>query len=249
VTGANVRGAQSRNLAGLPSERGSGVCSLDGHVRSSGTKDAVPLAAAIAPVLFAYCQKNNCAPSAHQLASLDAVQAGIVLTAACSKDKINSPWDVIASVTAFTNSLIRGTVGFSLAAYMKAKQGSENVWSQGFELKMRRALPESCDVQAVMDLYFQLSSMQVTMEEGARLAAGLAKEGGVAAFASGACSLLREKHVAAVGGESGLALAILPKVGGIAVYASELTGDASVPSIAAPVLGGLADKHADVFAC
>jgi len=249
VSGANVRGAQSRNLAGLPNERGSAVCSLDGHVRSSGTKEAVPLAAAIAPVLFAYCQKNGCAPSSHHLASLDALQAAIVLTAACAKDKINAPWEVVASITAFVNSLIRGTVGFSLASYMKAKQGSENVWSRGFELKMRRVLPEGSDVQAVMDLYFQLSSMQVTMEEGARLAAGLAKEGGVASFASGACSLLRDKHVAAVGGESGLALAILPKVGGIAVFAGELTGDASVPAIAGPVLGGLADKHADVFAC
>jgi len=249
VSSESVRGPQSRNLLALPGERGSAVCSLDGHVRSSGTKDAVPLSAGVVAVLFGYCQKNNCLPPSHQLSSLDAVQAGILLTAACAKDRINTPWDVISSVTGYVSTLIRGAVGFSMPAYMKAKQGSETIWSQGFELKMRRTLPEGCDVQAVMDLYFQFCSMQVTMEEGARLAAGLAKEAGVAAFASGSCSLLRSKNVAAVGGESGLALAILPKVGGIAVYAPELSGDATIPAIAAPVLGGLADKHSDAFAC
>jgi len=249
VTGASVRGPQSRNMVGLPGERGSAVCSLDGHARSSGTNNAVPLAAGIVAVLYAYCRKNNCAPPAQQMANLDSTQTGIVLAATCAKGKYNAPWDVVADVTAYVNGIMRGNVGFSLPVYMKAKQASESVWSAGFELKLRRVLPEGCDVQTVMDIYFQLSSMQVTMEEGARLAAGLAKEDGVASFIANSCSLLPGKNVAVVGGESGLALAILPKVGGIAAYASELNVDATLPAIAQPAIGGLADKHADVFTC
>jgi len=172
-----------------------------------------------------------------------------VLTAACSKGKLNAPWDVVANVTAFVNGIMHGNVGFSLPAYLKAKQASESVWGAGFELKMRHSLPDGCDVQAVMDIYFQLSSMQVTMEEGARLAAALAKENGVASFIAGSISLLPGKNVAVVGGESGLALAILPKVGGIAAYASELNAEATAPAIAHSAIGSLADKHSDAFSC
>lgn len=249
VGGATVRGVQSHNLPPLPSERGCAVCTLDGHVQTHGAGDAVPLAAAVVPALYAYCEHARCAPPAAQLAGLDAVRTGLVLTAAClrAQDDGRRPWDVTAGFAAFVAGRVRGAgVGYSLAAYLKARGGAEGVWGAAHELRMRRALPDTCDAGAVADMFLQLCSLQLPLDRAARLAASLAKDAGVVALAA-ACSVLKGAPV--VGGESGLALALLPKLGGIAVYAPELAADAHTPAIAEPVLGPLAAKHADVFAC
>ncbi|XP_063076484.1 glutaminase liver isoform, mitochondrial-like [Engraulis encrasicolus] len=68
-------------------------------------------------------------------------------------------------------------VGFNNAVFQSEKETGDRNYAIGYYLKEKKCFPQSSDMSAALDFYFQLCSIEVTCESGSVMAATLANGG------------------------------------------------------------------------
>ena len=263
---AAVEGSSSSRGAGAPSQNlpaarcgaGFAVCTMDGHVHTHGAgcgDGAFSLQGAVWPLLFGLCPpgkaaeyigKERCADDAsgavHSRAPNPLTKAGGIALSAIelAEAPAGEPWERLDAIAAAAGALAGSPVGFSMAAYAKAKRHSEAAWANGYALRAAGNLPGTAGVADVMDFFFQVNALQTTIAQAAVLAAAIANDGvspktkartgGSFAQTVSMASAMgiaydAQQKLPSAGGESGVVLVFIPHVCGIAVFSPELGKD------------------------
>jgi len=255
VTGSsNLPDAKNLNVRALA------ICTAEGQVFVAGDSAACSAQGAVWPLLQAMLPMNVSKglyanqPSDDTKVS-SAAQNGCSISgaiAACAAMIDQHPneqaWDRLAHFSNSCSSVCGCSVGFDLAAYAKSKKQHDAAWATGYAMKGAGAFANN--VSDVMDLFFQLSSVQMTLPAAARMAAALA---GVSSPSvplpskDEAVSHMRNfgliNGTAVFGGESGLVIAASPKVGGIAFYCPAVSPSSHAPVVSREFFKQLLDKY------
>ena len=246
---APVGGTNARALA---------VCTMDGQVFVAG-EGACSAQGALWPVLGALLpQATARRVFANQPAEEGKVYAAAQnhcsvsgAVAACSElvsqRPDEQPWERVARLSGVLAALTgSASVGFDMAAFVKTRKTGELAWATAYSMKAAGALAGTC--AEVMELYLQLTSVQLTPAQAARLAAALACKTH-AALTPSSDDAVRDMAahglvpgVAVFGGESGLVLAAVPKIGGIAFWCPAVSAASGVPVVAREFFKQLFDK-------
>ncbi|XP_069790746.1 glutaminase kidney isoform, mitochondrial-like isoform X4 [Narcine bancroftii] len=81
-------------------------------------------------------------------------------------------------VTQFLNQMAGNEyVGFNNATFQSERETGDRNFAIGYYLKEKKCFPDGCDMTSVLDLYFQLCSIEVTCESASVMAATLANGG------------------------------------------------------------------------
>jgi len=246
----DVKNTNSRALA---------VCTSEGQVFFAGDEVGPSAQGAIWPILQAMLPQNvtrnlySNRPSNDSKVS-SAAQNGCCLSgaiASCSamidQRRNDEPWDRLARFSSACSAICGCSIGFDMGAYAKSKKYNDIAWATAYAMKGAGAF--SNNVADVMELFFQLSSVQLTLPAAARMAAALADSTGSASLPSRDDALKDMQSfglvsgVAVYGGESGLAIAAVPKVGGIAFYCPSVNTASHQPVVSREFFKALQEKY------
>jgi len=256
ISSPNLPEVEGMNL----NARALAVCTSEGQVFVAGEKAACSAQGAVWPLLQALLPLNvtrslyaNQPSDDTKVAS--SAQNGCSISgavAACSVMIDQHPneevWDRLAHFSASCSSICGSNVGFDLAAYSKTKKHSDAAWGTAYAMKGAGSFANN--VSDVMELFFQLSSVQLTLPAAARLAAALADclncSVGLPSREEAVNHMKNfglVKDVPVFGGESGLAIAIAPKVGGIAFWCPAVSSTSHIPIVSREFFKQLFDKY------
>lgn len=239
------------------------VCAMDGQtfthggVASSG--DPVTAQGAIWPLLFATASAEDVSKYVGKDAKLpDGVATkapnpwcpagGIALSAVhCARGERRPAWERLAALAEQASGLAGRKLGFSMPAYLRAKDASEQQWATVYAMKAAGSLPDGVSAADAMHFFLQANSIEMPLAAAATYAAALANDGvcpatrkkvlpGGAKALWASLSALGLGHdqpqkLPSVGGESGLVLIVVPHVVGIAVYSHEISAAAGGCSV------------------
>jgi len=156
-------------------------------------------------------------------------------------------WDRLARFAASCSAVCGCSVGFDLGAYAKTKKCCDAAWATGYAMKGAGSFGNN--VADVMDLFFQLSSVQLTLPAAARMAAALADSSSGASLPSRDEALKDMRSFGLVngvpvfGGESGLVIAAVPKIGGIAFWCPAVNSASRSPVVSREFFKALLEKY------
>jgi len=226
--------------------RGLAVCTSEGEVFVAGDASGPSAQGAVWPLLQAMlpavvskglygnlaAEEGNVANSAQNGCSI----SGAIATCSAMIDQrpTDEAWNRLARFSSSCSSICGCPVGFDMAAYNKSKKYNDLAWATAYAMKGAGAFTNN--VADVMDLFFQLSSVQLTLPAAARIGAALADSSSGAPLPSRDEALKDMRSFGLVngipvyGGESGLVIAAVPKIGGIAFYCP-IVNSSSVPVV------------------
>jgi len=243
----DVKNANARALA---------VCTFDGQVFVAGENAGPSAQGAMWPLLQAMLPQsvtrnlysnqsgddNKVATSAQNGCS---ISGAIAACATMMNQRANEhPWDRIARFSNSCSSICGGSVGFDLGAYTKTKKTLDVAWATGYAMKGAGSFQNN--VADVMDLFFQLSSLQLSLPAAARMAAAIADSSSSGLPSKDeAMNHMRNfglvNGVPVYGGESGLVIAAVPKIGGVAFWCPTVNS-ARVPVVSREFFKQLFEK-------
>jgi len=236
------------------------VCTAEGQVFVAGDTAACSAQGAVWPLLQAMLPMNvskglyaNQASEDNKVSST--AQNGCSVSgaiASCSalidQHPNEQPWDRLAHICGSFSTICGCSVGFDMAAYAKSKKCSDVAWGTGYAMKGAGNFTNN--IADVMDLFFQLSSMHLTLPAAARMAAVLADGANCSVgLPSREEALSHMKNyglingIAVYGGESGLVIAASPKIGGIAFYCPAVSSSTHIPVVAREFFKQLSEKY------
>lgn len=244
-------GASSRALA---------VCTLDGQVFAAGEAAACsaqgaawPLVAAMLPAsvrgaLFTggagADDARVCTAAPHGCCVAGAVAACAALV---EQHADECDWERAARLGAACAAVCGRSVGFDLAAYAKSRRACDLAWATAYAMKGAGAFAAS--VPDVMECYFQCTSLLLTVPDAARIAAALAGASTAGTLLPSSSDVVRDmaEHglvsgAAVFGGESGLVIAVLPGVAGVAFWCPAVSSTTSVPVVSREFFKQLLEK-------
>lgn len=251
-------GANSRALA---------VCTMDGQVFTAGDAAACsaqgaawPLIEAMLPAAVRASLYTGHSASAGASASEEGAVCTEALHGCCVAGAVAAcaalleqhaderDWERLAQLGAACSTLCGHSVGFDLAALAKTRRACDLAWATAYAMKGAGAFAAS--VPDVMDCYFQCGSLLLTVPDAARVAAALAGAGtGTAALLPSAADVVQDmaQHglvagTPVFGGESGLVLAVLPGVAGVAFWCPVVSTASSVPVVSREFFKQLFEK-------
>jgi len=246
----DVKSANARGLA---------VCTFDGQVFVAGEAAGPSAQGAVFPLLEAmlpvHVAKNLYAnqPGDDGKVSSSAqngcsISGAIAACSAMMDQRSNEqPWDRLARFGNTCSTICGCSVGFDMGAYAKSKKHCDVAWATGYAMKGAGTFGNN--VADVMDLFFQLSSVQLTLPAAARLAAALADSSYNAVPLPSREEALKDMRnfgllngVAVYGGESGLVIAAVPKVGGIAFWCPAVNSASRTPIVSREFFKQLNEK-------
>eukprot|EP00727_Mastigamoeba_balamuthi_P005202 m51a1_g14680 hypothetical protein (566) ;mRNA; f:69920-73695 len=236
------------------------VCTLDGVVAAfNGAANRAFVAQGVMwPLLYSMCceEGHEAALSKHvgkERKSFDRsapkaqnalCPAGAIAMCSLLASSQSDPIKRISTIVTKASALADTDLGCSMPYYMTCARGSDADFAAAYAMKTSDNLPDagSAGVREVMDLYFQVNSVLMTVRSAATYAASLANDGtGVSSGKkSTTCAPKAITHMSLCGiahdlqqkvpstsGSGGLAIVAVPKVFGIAVYAPPETTLAS----------------------
>jgi len=261
--------APSGNVAisgNLPDEgrnvnaRALAFCSAEGQVFVAGENVACSAQGAVWPLLQAMLAMNVSKGLYANQPSDDnkvfsSAQNGCSISgaiAACSALIDQHPneqaWDRLARITNSCSTICGCPVGFDMAVYAKTKKSYDAAWGTGYAMKGAGAFANN--VADVMDLFFQLSSIQMSLPAAARMAAVLAGATNCSVSLPSkdeAVAHMRNyglvNGVPVFGSESGLVIAAVPKVGGIAFWCPAVSTSSHIPVVSREFFKQLLEKY------
>jgi len=251
--------SSSPDLPEAKNVRALAVCTAEGQVFVAGEAAACSAQGAVWPLLQAMLPLNVTKGMYANQASEDtkvysSAQNGCSISgaiAACAamidQHPSDQAWDRLARFTSSCSTICGCSVGFDMAAYAKSKRHCDAAWGTGYAMKGAGAFANN--VSDVMDLFFQLSSVQLTLPAAARMAAAIADGTNCSVGLPSRDEAMGHMRsyglvngISVFGGESGLVIAAVPKIGGIAFYCPSVNAS-HIPVVSREFFKQLSDKY------
>uniref|UniRef100_A0A8C9Z788 glutaminase n=2 Tax=Sander lucioperca TaxID=283035 RepID=A0A8C9Z788_SANLU len=180
---------------------GVSLCTIDGQRHSVGdTKVPFCLQSCVKPLEYAIALHEFGSEHVHQFVGKEPsgfkfnklslndedkphnpmVNAGAIVLSSLIKVKSKgmSTLNTFVVVINFLKSLAGSEyVGFSNATFQSERDTGDRNYAIGYYLKEKKCFPDTADMTAALDFYFQLCSIEVTCESGSVIAATLANGG------------------------------------------------------------------------
>ncbi|XP_059188814.1 glutaminase liver isoform, mitochondrial-like [Centropristis striata] len=177
---------------------GVSVCTIDGQRHSVGdTKVPFCLQSCVKPLEYAIAVHEFGSEHVHQFVGKEPsgfkfnklslndedkphnpmVNAGAIVISSLIEPQSNKA-ERFDYVMEFLKSLAgKEYVGFSNATFQSERETGDRNYAIGYYLKEKKCFPDTADMIAALDFYFQLCSIEVTCESGSVMAATLANGG------------------------------------------------------------------------
>uniref|UniRef100_A0A674F3I3 glutaminase n=1 Tax=Salmo trutta TaxID=8032 RepID=A0A674F3I3_SALTR len=173
------------------------ICTVDGQRHTAGdTKVPFCLQSCVKPLKYAIAVNDHGTEYVHRFIGKEPsglrfnklflneedkphnpmVNAGAIVCT--SLLKVNNISNSDHNVMNFMNKLAGNEyVGFSNATFQSERESGDRNFAIGYYLKEKKCFPEGTDMTSILDLYFQLCSIEVTCESASVMAATLANGG------------------------------------------------------------------------
>uniref|UniRef100_A0A8C9ZAK7 glutaminase n=1 Tax=Sander lucioperca TaxID=283035 RepID=A0A8C9ZAK7_SANLU len=166
---------------------GVSLCTIDGQRHSVGdTKVPFCLQSCVKPLEYAIALHEFGSEHVHQFVGKEPSGFKFNKLSLNDEDKPHNPMvnagaivlSSLIKVMEFLKSLAGSEyVGFSNATFQSERDTGDRNYAIGYYLKEKKCFPDTADMTAALDFYFQLCSIEVTCESGSVIAATLANGG------------------------------------------------------------------------
>uniref|UniRef100_A0A4W5NNX6 glutaminase n=1 Tax=Hucho hucho TaxID=62062 RepID=A0A4W5NNX6_9TELE len=154
------------------------ICTVDGQRHTAGdTKVPFCLQSCVKPLKYAIAVHDHGTEYVHHFIGKE--PSGLRF----NKLFLNEEGEVLLCLSLrcvmnFMNKLAGNEyVGFSNATFQSERESGDRNFAIGYYLKEKKCFPEGTDMTSILDLYFQLCSIEVTCESASVMAATLANGG------------------------------------------------------------------------
>uniref|UniRef100_A0A674BMU1 glutaminase n=1 Tax=Salmo trutta TaxID=8032 RepID=A0A674BMU1_SALTR len=147
------------------------ICTVDGQRHTAGdTKVPFCLQSCVKPLKYAIAVHDHGTEYVHRFIGKE--PSGLRF----NKLFLNEEGEGRTSFM-FNPTLRNEYVGFSNATFQSERESGDRNFAIGYYLKEKKCFPEGTDMTSILDLYFQLCSIEVTCESASVMAATLANGG------------------------------------------------------------------------
>uniref|UniRef100_A0A674BPG1 glutaminase n=1 Tax=Salmo trutta TaxID=8032 RepID=A0A674BPG1_SALTR len=159
------------------------ICTVDGQRHTAGdTKVPFCLQSCVKPLKYAIAVHDHGTEYVHRFIGKEPSGLRFNKLFLNEEDKPHNPM-VNAGAIVYNNVCFLGGeggneyVGFSNATFQSERESGDRNFAIGYYLKEKKCFPEGTDMTSILDLYFQLCSIEVTCESASVMAATLANGG------------------------------------------------------------------------
>uniref|UniRef100_A0AAZ3Q1Z4 glutaminase n=1 Tax=Oncorhynchus tshawytscha TaxID=74940 RepID=A0AAZ3Q1Z4_ONCTS len=163
------------------------ICTVDGQRHTAGdTKVPFCLQSCVKPLKYAIAVNDHGTEYVHRFIGKEPSGLRFNKLFLNEEDKPHNPMVNAGAIVCtsdnnvmnFMNKLAGNEyVGFSNATFQSERESGDRNFAIGYYLKEKKCFPEGTDMTSILDLYFQLCSIEVTCESASVMAATLANGG------------------------------------------------------------------------
>uniref|UniRef100_A0A674BPB9 glutaminase n=1 Tax=Salmo trutta TaxID=8032 RepID=A0A674BPB9_SALTR len=152
------------------------ICTVDGQRHTAGdTKVPFCLQSCVKPLKYAIAVHDHGTEYVHRFIGKEPSGLRFNKLFLNEEDKPHNP--MVNAGAIVCTSLLKNVPALSAPRFQSERESGDRNFAIGYYLKEKKCFPEGTDMTSILDLYFQLCSIEVTCESASVMAATLANGG------------------------------------------------------------------------